>query len=251
MEQRTVDPFQGSQYTSMGTKDDPIEIILKKRRDIAAKCVTLQTDMIIKLYENNPNEREVRRIGELLRGGGIVIVPTDTLYSIVCSISHKKAVEKIARMKGMELKQAHFALLCGTLSEVAEYVRPIDKETFGLLRRTLPGPYTYILEANNKVPRNYQNANKTIGIRVPDNAIVRALIEEVGEPLVGTSVYVREEGQEKEYLTDPELIHDNFGDRVDAVVDGGIADSEPSTVVAMNGEEATVVRQGKGTWPIE
>jgi tRNA threonylcarbamoyl adenosine modification protein (Sua5/YciO/YrdC/YwlC family) len=203
--------------------------------------------MIIKLYNDKPNTRDVRRIAETLQSGGIVVLPTDTLYCFACSMEHKKAVEVIAQLKGFKLKQAKYSMLCDSLSQASEYVRPMDKEVFSLLKQCLPGPYTFIMEANSNVPRNYQNANKTIGIRVPENNIALAVIAEVGIPLVCTSVRPIGEEDEPENYTNPELIHDRFGSRVDMVIDGGIVDGEPSTVVdCTNG--ITLIRQGKGQW---
>ena len=201
--------------------------------------------MIIKLYNENPNVRDVRRIADTLRDGGIVILPTDTLYCFACALDNKKGVEAIAQLKGFRLKQAKYAMLCKSLSQASEYVRPMDRDLFALLKRSLPGPFTFIMEANSNVPRNYQNANKTIGIRVPENDITRAIITETGMPLVCTSVRPIDEEDEVENYTDPELIHDRFGARVDLVVDGGIADSAPSTVVDCS-DGIEVVRQGKG-----
>lgn len=201
--------------------------------------------MIIKLYNGNPNIRDVRRIADTLRDGGIVILPTDTLYCFACSMEHKKAAEAIAQLKGYKLKQAKYSMLCDSLSQASEYVRAMDKDTFALLKESLPGPFTFIMEASGSVPRNYQNANKTIGIRVPENDITRAIIEEVDCPLIATSVRPIGEDDEPENYTDPELIHERFGTRVDMVVDGGIADAEPSTVVDCS-DGIEVVRQGKG-----
>ena len=205
--------------------------------------------MQIRIYPDNPNVREVRRVADRLRDGGVAVLPTDTLYAFACSMEFKRSVESIALLKGYKLKQAKYSLLCASLSQAAEYVRPLDKETFTLLRSTLPGPYTFILEANGNVPRGYQNANRTIGIRVPDNAILRAVIEEVGCPLVATSVRLVNEEMEKEYLTDPELIHECFGQRVDMVVDGGMGDDTPSTVIDCSTGDYQVLRLGKG--PVE
>lgn len=202
--------------------------------------------MQIRIHPVNPSERDVRRVADRLRDGAVVVVPTDTLYAFACSMQFKQAVETIAHLKGFKLKQAKYSLLCASLSQVSEYVRPLDKQMFALLKSALPGPYTFILEANGNVPRNYQNANRTIGVRVPDNAILRAIVEEVGCPLVATSVRKLDEEQEVEYLTDPTLIHDTFGSRVDLVVDGGIGDESPSTVVDCSGDEPVVLRYGKG-----
>ena len=201
--------------------------------------------MIVKLYNGNPNVREVRHIADILRAGGIAILPTDTLYCFACSLEHKKAAEVIAQLKGFRLKQAKYSMLCESLSQASEYVRSLDKDTFALLKSCLPGPYTFILEASGNLPRNYQNANKTIGIRVPDNDITLAIIAEVGLPLICTSVRPLGEEDEPENYTDPDLIHDRFGSRVDIVVDGGIADPAPSTVVDCS-DGIEVIRQGKG-----
>ncbi|MBQ8703094.1 MAG: threonylcarbamoyl-AMP synthase [Bacteroidales bacterium] len=202
--------------------------------------------MLIKLYNDNPNVREVRRIADALRDGEVVILPTDTLYAFACSMEHKRAVEEIAQLKGFKIKQAKYSMLCSDLSMASEYVRAMNRDTFALLKRSLPGPFTFIMEASGAVPRNYQNQNHTIGIRVPESNIARALIEELGSPLIGTSVRpIGEEDGEVENYTDPDLIHDRFGHRVWAVVDGGIADPEPSTIVDCS-DGIELVRQGKG-----
>ena len=201
--------------------------------------------MITKLYNGNPNAREVRRVADILRDGGIAILPTDTLYAFCCSMEHKKAAEQIAQLKGFRLKQARYSMLCASLSQASEYYRSIDRDTFALLKQCLPGPFTFIMEAAGTVPRNFQNANHTIGIRVPDNDITRAVIEEVGMPLICTSVRPLDGDDEVENYTDPELIHDRFGSRVDIVVDGGMTDADPSTVVDCS-DGIEIVRQGKG-----
>ena len=205
--------------------------------------------MITKLYNDNPNPRDVRRVADLLLNGGIAVLPTDTLYAFACSMEHKRAVETIAQLKGFSLKKAKYSMLCSSLSMASEFVRPMDRDTFALLKGSLPGPYTFIMDANSNVPRNYLNPNKTIGVRVPDNEILRAIVEAVGCPLIGTSVRRIGEEVESEYLTDPELIHETYGNRVDIVVDGGIGEDEPSTVVDCAGGSIEVVRYGKG--PIE
>ena len=191
--------------------------------------------MIIKLYNENPNVRDVRRIADALRNGDIVILPTDTLYCFACSMEHNK------------LKQAKYSMLCESLSQASEYVRPMERDVFALLKRSLPGPFTFIMEANSNVPRNYQNANRTIGIRVPENDITRAVIAETGVPLICTSVRPIGEDNEPESYTDPELIQERFGSRVAMVVDGGIADNEASTIVDCS-DGIELVRQGKGVY---
>ena len=203
--------------------------------------------MITKIYTDNPNQREVRRVADLLQQGGIVVLPTDTLYAFACSMEFKRFVETIAQLKGFTLKKAKYSMLCDSLSMVSEYVRPMSKELFGLLKGCLPGPYTFIMDANNNVPRNYLNPNKTIGVRVPNNSILQAVVEAVGCPLIGTSVRRVGEEVETEYLTDPELIHETWSHQVDIVVDGGLGEDVPSTVLNCAGGEVEIVRRGKGT----
>lgn len=205
--------------------------------------------MITKIYTENPNTRDIRRVVDLLQQGGIIIIPTDTLYAFACSMEFKRSVETIAQLKGFTLKKAHYSMLCSSLSMASEYVRPMDKDTFALLKECLPGPYTFIMDANGNVPRNFMNPNKTIGVRVPNNSILQSVVETLGCPLIGTSVRRIDKEQETEYLTDPELIHETFGNRVDLVIDGGMGQDEPSTVVDCTGGEITVIRYGKG--PIE
>ncbi len=203
--------------------------------------------MVLKLYNDNTNTRDIRRIADTLRSGGIVILPTDTLYCFACALDNKKGVETIALLKGFKLKQAKYSMLCESLSQASEHLRPLDRDVFALLKRSLPGPYTFILEANSNVPRNFQNANRTIGIRVPDNNITRSVIAELGMPLIATSVRPLDEDDEVENYTDPDLIHDRFGSRVDIVVDGGIADADPSTVIDCS-DGIQLIRQGKGPY---
>ena len=205
--------------------------------------------MITKIYTENPNTRDIRRVVDLLQQGGIIIIPTDTLYAFACSMEFKRSVETIAQIKGFSLKKAHYSMLCSSLSMASEYVRPMDKDTFALLKECLPGPYTFIMDANGNVPRNFMNPNKTIGVRVPNNSILQSVVETLGCPLIGTSVRRIDKEQETEYLTDPELIHETFGNRVDLVIDGGMGQDEPSTVVDCSEGEITVIRYGKG--PIE
>ncbi|MBR1516866.1 MAG: threonylcarbamoyl-AMP synthase [Bacteroidales bacterium] len=202
--------------------------------------------MLLKIYNDNPNEREVRKAADAIEAGGVIIIPTDTLYAFVCGMAHKQAAEAMARVKGFSLKQAKYSLLCSSLSQLSEYVRPMSRDLFALLKRALPGPFTFIMDANNSVPRHYQNQNKTIGLRVPDNNVCRAIIEAVGTPLVSTSVRLVNEEMEKEYLTDPELIHELLGSRVYMVVDGGVGEDVPSTVVDCSAGDFEIVRQGKG-----
>jgi tRNA threonylcarbamoyl adenosine modification protein (Sua5/YciO/YrdC/YwlC family) len=220
--------------------------IITKKLLYTKKFVSLQAQMITKIYNDNPNQREVRRVADLLQQGGIVVLPTDTLYAFACSMEFKRSVETIAQLKGFSLKKAKYSMLCSSLSMASEYVRPMSKDLFSLLKQCLPGPYTFVMDANTNVPRNYLNPNKTIGVRVPSNTILQAVVEAVGCPLIGTSVRRVDEEIESEYLTDPELIHDSWGSRVDLVVDGGLGEDLPSTVVNCAGGEMEVIRYGKG-----
>jgi len=202
--------------------------------------------MLLKIYQDNPNYKDINRVADTLNNGGIIIMPTDTLYAFACSMEFKKAVETIAHLKGFSIKKAKYSMLCPDISTVSEYVRPLDRDTFQLVRQCLPGPYTFILDANNNVPRNYLNPNRTIGVRVPANPICNAIIQAVGAPLIGTSVRTLDADRESEYVTDPELIHELFGHQVDIVVDGGIGEDIPSTVIDCSGGQLELIRQGKG-----
>ena len=161
----------------------------------------------IKIYEENPNPKEIKRVVEVLRDGGLVIYPTDTVYGLGCDITKSKALEKIARIKGVKLSKANWSFICADLSNLSDYVRQIDTATFKILKRALPGPYTFILPGNNNLPKDFKK-KKTVGIRVPDNAIARALVEELGHPIVSTSI--RDEDDVLEYTTDPELIFEKW-----------------------------------------
>lgn len=202
--------------------------------------------MLIKIYQDNPNYKDINRVADIINNGGIAILPTDTLYAFACSMEFKKAVETIARLKGFSIKKAKYSMLCPDISTVSEYVRPLDRDTFQLVHRYLPGPYTFILDANSNVPRNYLNPNRTIGVRVPADAVCNAIISAVGTPLICTSVRTLDADRESEYLTDPELINELFGHQVDVVVDGGIGEDIPSTVIDCSGGQLELIRQGKG-----
>ena len=202
--------------------------------------------MIQKLYYDNTNSRDVNHVADLLANEGVVIIPSDSLYAFACSMQCRRAVEKIAQLKGFTIKKAKYSMLCSSLSQASEYIRPVDKDIYQVLRSALPGPFTFILNANNQVPRNYQNPNKTIGIRIPNDSICKSIIDALGCPLIATSVRLENENQEKEYITDPELIHELFGDRVDLVIDAGIGEDIPSTVVDCSGGDVEIIRQGKG-----
>lgn len=200
--------------------------------------------MLLKLYNENPNARQVLRVVECLRNGGVIIYPTDTVYGMGADIRNPKALERMARIKGVKVEKANFSLICHDLSQISEYTRPIPNYFFKTMKRLLPGPYTFILNANSNVPRIFQGNKKTIGIRVPDNNIIRNIVRELGNPIASTSIH--DEDEILEYTTDPELIHEKYEHLVDIVIDGGYGGNQPSTVLDCTGEEIVVVREGKG-----
>ncbi len=200
--------------------------------------------MFLKIYEENPNPKEIREVVKALQKGAIVIYPTDTIYGIGCDINNTKAVERVARIKGINLKKDHLSFICHDLSHISEYTRSLDNSTFKLMKRNLPGPFTFILNANSNVPKLFKNNKKTVGIRIPDNNIIRALVKELGHPILSTSVH--DEDAIIEYTTDPELIYEKYQNQVDIVIDGGYGNNSPSTVVDCTEGDFEVIRQGKG-----
>nr|WP_321451097.1 L-threonylcarbamoyladenylate synthase [uncultured Carboxylicivirga sp.] len=201
--------------------------------------------MLLKIYEDNPNERELKKVVDTLRNGGLVIYPTDTIYGIGCDIYNSKAVEKVARIKGINLKKANLSFICYDLSHISDFTKPLDNRIFKVMKRSLPGPFTFILDANSNVPKLFKNNKKTVGIRVPDNNIIRTLVDLLGNPILSTSV--KDEDDILEYSTDPELIHEKYADLVDIVIDGGYGGNEPSTIIDCTGGDMELVRQGLGT----
>ena len=199
--------------------------------------------MLIKLYEENPNQREVDKVIEVLRNGGIVIYPTDTLYAFGCDAMNVRAVEKICALKGINPQRNNLSIICYDLSDISEYAK-IDTNTFKLMRKNLPGPFTFILNTTSTLPRIYKN-RKTVGIRVPDNNIIRELVTQLGNPIMTTSVN-GDEDEDTGYRTNPELIHEKWESVVDIVVDGGNGGLEPSTIVDCTGDLPEITRQGKG-----
>ncbi len=197
----------------------------------------------IKLYNENPNEKEIAKIVEVLRNGGLIIYPTDTVYGLGCDITNTKALEKIARIKGVKLEKANFSFVCSDLKNLSDYVKQIDSSTFKLLKRALPGAYTFIMQGNNNLPKDFKK-KKTVGIRVPDNLIARTIVERLGNPIVSTSIY--DEDDVIEYTTDPELIFEKWQNLVDLVIDGGYGDNTASTVIDLSGDEPVIIREGKG-----
>ena len=201
----------------------------------------------IKIYPENPNPKEIKRVVDVLRKGGLIIYPTDTVYGLGCDITNTKALEKIARIKGVKLAKANWSFICADLSNLSDYVRQIDTSTFKILKRALPGPYTFILPGNNNLPKEFKK-KKTVGIRIPDNSIARTLVEALVNPIVSTSI--RDEDELLEYTTDPELIYEKWKNLVDIVIDGGYGDNMASTVIDLSEDEPIVVREGKGSLDI-
>lgn len=200
--------------------------------------------MLVKLYPDNPNEKVVQQVVDCLRNGGVIIYPTDTVYGLGCDLTNKKALERVARIRGVKLDKANFSFVCHDLSHLSEYTKPIDTPTYKVLRRALPGPYTFILEASNLIPKLFKNNKKTVGIRIPDNNIARAIVEGLGNPIISTSIH--DEDEIIEYSTDPELIHEKYENLVDMVIDGGYGDNTPSTVIDCTQGEFVILREGKG-----
>jgi tRNA threonylcarbamoyl adenosine modification protein (Sua5/YciO/YrdC/YwlC family) len=200
--------------------------------------------VLIKLFEQNPNPKEVKKVVDILRNGGLVIYPSDTVYALGCDITNNRALEKVAKIKGVKLAKANFSFVCKDLSNLSDYVKQIDTATFKLLKRALPGPYTFILPGNNNLPTVFKK-KKEVGIRVPDNAITQAIVEQLGNPIISTSIY--DEDEVIEYMTDPELIFEKWHTQVDAVVDGGYGDNVASTIINLTSGEPVLIREGKGS----
>jgi len=200
--------------------------------------------MLVRIYNDNPNPKHIRQVVDLLESGGIIIYPTDTVYAMGCDINATKSIEKIARFKGLNPKNPELSLIFHDMSQLSEYTIIRDNTLFKLLKRNLPGPFTFIVQANSQIPKLFRNKKKTVGIRIPDNNIVLEIVRELGRPIITTSIHDQDEVIE--YTTDPELIHEKFRDFADAVIDGGYGSNEASTVVDCTGDEPEIVRQGQG-----
>ena len=200
--------------------------------------------MLIRIYPENPNPKAVEQAVDVLKKGGVIIYPTDTVYGMGCDITNQKAIEKICRIKGIKPDKANFSFICYDLSHISDYIKPIDNSAFRMLKKALPGPFTFIFNANNQVPKLLSSNKKTVGIRVPDNNIAREIVRVLGNPIVSTSI--RDEDEIVEYSTDPELIHEKYQNVVDLVIDGGYGGNEASTIVDCTNPEFEVLRFGKG-----
>ena len=198
----------------------------------------------IKIYNENPNDKEIAKVIKVLKNGGLVIYPTDTVYGLGCDITKIKAIEKIAKIKGVKLDKANLSFVCNDLSHLSDYVKQIDTPVFKILKKALPGPYTFILSGSKSLPKVFKN-KKTVGIRVPDNNIIRTLVKVLGNPIITTSI--KDDDTLLEYTTDPELIFEKWKNIVDVVIDGGYGDNIASTIIDLTTEIPNVIRVGKGS----
>jgi len=200
--------------------------------------------MLIRIYPENPNERDLLKVVDILRDGGVIIYPTDTVYGMGCDINNKKAVERIAKIKGLKPEKANLSIICYDLSHITDFAKHVDNRTFKMMKKGLPGPFTFILEASSSIPKIFTAKKKTIGIRIPEHSIPRELVRLLGNPIVTTSI--RDEDDIIEYSTDPELIYEKFEGLVDCVIDGGYGNQVASTIVDCSSGEAEVIREGLG-----
>jgi len=198
----------------------------------------------IKLYEENPDPRRISQIVDILRDGGVVIYPTDTVYGMGCDITSQKAIDRICKIKGINPKKHNFSMICADLSNIAEFTRIITKPVFKLMKKAFPGPFTFILDASNQVPKILHSKKKTIGIRIPNHSIPLLLVKELGNPILTTSI--NDEDEVVEYSTDPELIFEKYENLVDVVIDGGYGQNIASTILDCTGNEIEILRQGLG-----
>jgi tRNA threonylcarbamoyl adenosine modification protein (Sua5/YciO/YrdC/YwlC family) len=200
--------------------------------------------MLIRIYEENPNEKALEQVVAVLKKGGIIIYPTDTVYGLGCDITNQKAIERIAKLRGIKPEKANFSFICYDLSNISDYIKPIDTTIFRVLKKALPGPFTFIFNASGNVPKLLSSSKKTVGIRVPDNNIARKIVQMLGNPILSTSIH--DDDEIVEYTTDPELIYEKYQDSVDFVIDGGYGDNVPSTVIDCTSGDFEIIREGKG-----
>jgi len=200
--------------------------------------------MLLSIHPDNPEKRKIEQVINTLKKGGIIIYPTDTVYSMACDLSNRKAVERMAQIKGVKIEKANFSLICYDLSHISDYTVQFGNNIYKLMKRALPGPYTFILNANTSVPKLFKSKKKTIGIRVPDNNIARMIVEELGNPLISTSVH--DDDEILEYITNPELIHERYENTVDIVINGGYGQNEASTIIDCTSNDPEIIREGIG-----
>jgi len=202
--------------------------------------------MLLKIYPENPNPKDIRHVVDILKDGGIIIYPTDTVYGMGCDITNAKAVEKVARFRNVKVEKSNFSFICSDLSQLADFSKPVSNPVFKLLKYYLPGPFTFILNANSNVPKYFKGKKKTVGVRIPDNSIILEIVRELGNPIMSTSIH--DDDEILEYSTDPELIHEKFKDIADLVIDGGYGDNVPSTLIDFTQDVPVINRQGKGVF---
>lgn len=200
--------------------------------------------MLIKIYNDNPNPKAIQEAVDILRKGGVIIYPTDTVYGIGCDITNHKAIEKVCAIRGIKPEKSNLSFICHNLTDISQYTKPFDTTVFRVLKKALPGPFTFIFNASGQVPKLLSSKKKTVGIRIPDNNIVRDIVRELGNPIVTTSIH--DEDEIIEYSTDPELIYEKYQDKVDLVIDGGYGDNVASTVVDVTSGDFEILREGKG-----
>jgi len=200
--------------------------------------------MLLKIHPENPSARYIKMVVECLNDGGVIIYPTDTVYGLACDIFKPKAVDRIAQIKGIKKEKANFTFVFTDLSQLSDFTKPLSNEVFRLMRNSLPGPYTFILNANNNVPKIFQSRKKTVGIRIPENNIALEIVKELGNPIMTTSIH--DDDDVIEYTTDASLIFEKYKNIVDIVVDGGPGDNVPSTIIDCTGLEPLIIREGKG-----
>jgi tRNA threonylcarbamoyl adenosine modification protein (Sua5/YciO/YrdC/YwlC family) len=200
--------------------------------------------ILIKLHPDNPEQRKIEQVVEMLRDGAVIIYPTDTIYGIGCSLFNKKAVDRVCKIKGLKPKSFNLSFICNDISQISEYVKRIDTPTFKLLKQSLPGPFTFILESNSNVPKILDVNKKTIGIRIPNHNITRMIVSQLGNPLITTSI--KDDDKILEYTTDPEVIYEEYANLVDVVIDGGVGGNIPSTIIDCTIEPFEIIREGLG-----
>lgn len=200
--------------------------------------------MFLRINPNKPNYDEIAKVVKCLRDGGVVIYPTDTVYGIGCDINKQRAVERVCKIKGIDPEKANFSFICSDLSHLSDFTKPINTATYKVMKKALPGPFTFILEANNNVPKIFRSKKKTVGIRIPDNIICLEIVKQLGNPIMTTSVH--DDDEIVEYTTDPELIYEKYKDLVDIVIAGGYGNNQASTIVDCTNGDYTILRQGLG-----
>lgn len=205
--------------------------------------------MLLQVHPENPEKRKIEQVITVLKKGGVIIYPTDTVYSMACDLNNRKAVERMAKIKGVKLEKANFSLICSDLSNISDYTVQFGNNIYKLMKRAFPGPYTFILNANNSVPKLFKSKKKTIGIRVPNNIIAQTIVEQLGNPLISTSVH-DEADEILDYITDPELINDRYEKLIDIVIDGGFGKNEASTIIDCTSNDPEIIREGIGSLDI-